>query len=55
MYEHDRIKNAFFNGMHRQVWAFGLAWLVYACAYGYAGKYYIKNKIIHGTVVNICN
>ncbi|GLV35419.1 uncharacterized protein CBL_01431 [Carabus blaptoides fortunei] len=37
MDEHNRIKNAFFNGMHRQVWVFGLAWLVYACAHGYAG------------------
>ncbi|GLV35421.1 uncharacterized protein CBL_01429 [Carabus blaptoides fortunei] len=37
LFEHDRLADAFFNGLHRHVWALGLCWVVYACTQGYGG------------------
>ncbi|GLV35422.1 uncharacterized protein CBL_01428 [Carabus blaptoides fortunei] len=35
--KYDRVGNAFFNGLHRHVWALCLCWIVYACTQGYGG------------------
>lgn len=44
-FEYTTLESAFYVPLHRIGWTLGLAWIVFACYYGYGGKKLTKTKI----------
>lgn len=40
-FQYSKLYNSLFTGFHRNLWALGLSWIVFACINGYGGKKYI--------------
>ncbi|KAG8239223.1 hypothetical protein J437_LFUL018821 [Ladona fulva] len=36
-YVYDVVESALYAGLHRTVWAIGLAWVIFACCHGHGG------------------
>ncbi|XP_044737962.1 nose resistant to fluoxetine protein 6-like [Chrysoperla carnea] len=36
-FQYSRLYNSLFTGFHRNLWALGLSWIVFACIHGYGG------------------
>lgn len=45
-YVYDKLEASFYAGLHRQIFAASVSWLIFCCAHGYGGKLYFNSNII---------